>query len=80
MNGFDALKIYEGETIIKLSAPTLTGMIAECREKLDSWLATFDRPSKAGGKRQMLRMVSFRPLKYELYLVPRDTGEAWTIL
>ena len=80
MNAWDNVKIYEGVTTIRLNAPTVTGMIAECREQLDAWIATFDRPPQKQDVCQTLRMVSFQPLKYELYLRPRVGIEARTIL
>ena len=80
MKGFIALKNYEGQIIIHLTASTVTGKIVECRKKLDAWMATFGPPPKGREVCQVLRMVSFQPLKYELYLRTRVNDEPRTIL
>jgi hypothetical protein len=70
----------EGIIEIRLTTATLPDQLAEVRHKLDRALANFSPPPSGRELVQNLRMISFYPLRYELYLVARTSQEPRTIL
>ena len=65
-------------TTINLTAPTVSGQIAEARTKLDEWLRHCPGPPR--GEVQTLRLMGINPLRYELSTRPQVSEEARTIL
>ena len=74
------MKSYEGSILIPFTVSSLTGRLAEVRDKLDRWLATIPKPPRAMAQVLRMKAITGHSVTYELTIRDRVADEARTIL